>query len=72
MCSSFLVSVDITEFQANEAYSILGLIQVTYNNNKHSIVEKEYIIVWTKPNTSIEMEYNQCVDKNVILNLKFW
>jgi len=54
MCSRFLVSVDITEFQATEAYSILGLIQVTYTNNKKSIVEKEYVTDRTKPSNSID------------------
>jgi hypothetical protein len=56
MCSRFLVSVDIIELQATEAYSILGLIQVTYNNNQKSIVEKEYITDRTKPCNSIDEE----------------
>jgi hypothetical protein len=54
MCSRFLVSADITEFQATEASSIWGLIQVTYNNNPKSIVEKEYVTDRTKPSNSIE------------------
>ena len=53
-CSRVLVSVDITEFQANEAYSILGLIQVTYTNNQKSIVEKEYVTDRTNPSNSID------------------
>jgi hypothetical protein len=54
MCSRFSVFVDIAEFQATEAYSVLGLIQVTYNNNQKSIVEKEYVTDQTKTNNSID------------------
>ena len=41
MRSSFLASVDVTEFHTTEAYSSLGLTNVEYNNNKQSRVEEE-------------------------------
>jgi hypothetical protein len=48
MRSSFLASVDVTEFHTTEAYSSLGLRSVKYNNNnknKQSRVEKECVII---------------------------
>jgi hypothetical protein len=50
MFFTFLLLVDITEFQTIEAYSSVGLTNVKYNTNKQSVVEKEKVTVQIGPN----------------------
>jgi hypothetical protein len=63
------MSVDVIESQATEAYSNMGLSKAKFSSKYESEVEKEYVIVQTRPSKLIGTKCVKHGEENVVLSL---
>jgi hypothetical protein len=68
MRSSLLASVDVIEFQTQDAYSSLDLTNVIYNLCIHSRDEKVKVMLRTRPNSLMQREKSMV---DVVMKMKF-
>jgi hypothetical protein len=71
MRSSSLASVYVIEFQTTQEYSSLDLTNVEYNVSAHSSYEKVKVMLRTRLNNLILVQWENIYVVNVVMEMKF-